>query len=308
MADPELSTPGLNAATLYRSTCFGQRETSQKPKVDLTKARMSAVLASVSFCSNHDRILSWNCSRCAVIPGFMPHKVIVDMTWDLLAYVGYLPGWHAVVVVFRGTDRHDLWNWVEDVRAWLVEVNYPVSEDGTPRVHSGFQVLWNSSNIGPLVTEAVGWLRQQYPSAGLHITGHSMGGALAHLAALDLKFRYGIQEISVYTFGSPRVGDWRFANLFQQHVAISWRFTHNRDLVPSMPPRWLGFHHVGREVWLLDMPGCLSDRAQPLMVVCDGSGEDPLCHNGACLWGMCTSLSDHLSYLDVSMSRNEEEC
>ena len=32
----------------------------------------------------------------------------------------------------------------------------------------------------------------------------------------------------------------------------SWRFTHNRDLVPSWPPTWVGFHHLAREVWQVD--------------------------------------------------------
>lgn len=32
----------------------------------------------------------------------------------------------------------------------------------------------------------------------------------------------------------------------------SWRFTHNRDIVPSWPPQWVGFHHLPREVWQVD--------------------------------------------------------
>ena len=35
----------------------------------------------------------------------------------------------------------------------------------------------------------------------------------------------------------------------------SWRFTHNRDIVPSWPPTWVGFHHVAREVWQVDFDG-----------------------------------------------------
>ena len=28
--------------------------------------------------------------------------------------------------------------------------------------------------------------------------------------------------------------------------------THNRDIVPSLPPMWVGFHHVATEVWQVD--------------------------------------------------------
>ncbi len=31
-------------------------------------------------------------------------------------------------------------------------------------------------------------------------------------------------------------------------VQVRWRFTHNKDMVPSLPPQSLGFHHVSQEV------------------------------------------------------------
>jgi hypothetical protein len=95
----------------------------------------------------------------------------------------------------------------------------------------------------------------------------------------------------------------------------------------------LGFHHVSREVWLVDMPQQEQEqqaaqqrrrrrrlRGQPTrpqpagagatqqaqeppeqVIVCDDSGEDPSCHNSACRLGMCTSVADHLVYLGVHM-------
>lgn len=36
------------------------------------------------------------------------------------------------------------------------------------------------------------------------------------------------------------------------NVQASYRFTHNRDIVPSWPPTWVGFHHLPREVWQVD--------------------------------------------------------
>ena len=41
------------------------------------------------------------------------------------------------------------------------------------------------------------------------MTGHSLGGALAVLCALDLQDIYG--NINLYTFGCPRVGNAAFA-------------------------------------------------------------------------------------------------
>ena len=47
----------------------------------------------------------------------------------------------------------------------------------------------------------------------LFITGHSLGGGLATLAAARLS--QGRDVHGVYTFGSPRVGDSEFAQQFQ---------------------------------------------------------------------------------------------
>jgi predicted lipase len=38
------------------------------------------------------------------------------------------------------------------------------------------------------------------------VNGHSLGGALAILAAVDIKLHFG-RVNSVYTFGQPRVGN-----------------------------------------------------------------------------------------------------
>lgn len=75
-----------------------------------------------------------------------------------------------------------------------------------------------------------------------------MGGALASLSALDLRFHLNFTDVRVWSFGSPRVGNVGWQALFNEHVDESWRFTHNRDVVPSLPPQLMGFHHVAREV------------------------------------------------------------
>jgi len=51
-----------------------------------------------------------------------------------------------------------------------------------------------------------------------------------------------------WTFGSPRVGNLAWQKTFNSVVKESWRFTHNRDIVPSLPPELMGFRHLAREV------------------------------------------------------------
>jgi len=230
------------------------------------------------------------------IPDFRPKLAHYDVSFDLVGYMGYLPSLNAKVVAFRGTDSSSWYNWAQNMRAWRVDATYPI--EGAPRslrLHSGFLVLWNSSSLASTFLNGYRELAAEHPTGPTFVLGHSMGGALAQLCALDLAVKAGAKDLHVYTFGSPRVGNSVFASFFQQHVDDSWRFTHGRDIVPSVPMTLLGFHHVSREVWLVDI-GPLQR-----VVVCDDSGEDPTCHNSACRLGLCTSVADHLTYLGVHM-------
>ena len=57
--------------------------------------------------------------------------------------------------------------------------------------------------------------------------GHSLGGALAILAAYDIKTTFKFQRLSVHTFGAPRPGNHAFARYasclaaFEFHRAMS---------------------------------------------------------------------------------------
>jgi hypothetical protein len=82
----------------------------------------------------------------------------------------------------------------------------------------------------------------------LYMTGHSMGGALAQLAA------WYHRPQAVYSFGAPRVGDAGFGD---RMAAVSiYRLVNNRDIVPELPPssRLRTFRSAGRLV-LIDRRG-----------------------------------------------------
>src|SRR5207245_4725403 len=86
----------------------------------------------------------------------------------------------------------------------------------------------------------------------LFFTGHSLGAALASLAAarciLDPDLKNSRPE-SLYTFGSPRVGDKAFGTALQG--LFHCRLVNDKDIVTIVPPVMLvggiaKFQHVGR--------------------------------------------------------------
>jgi predicted chitinase len=76
------------------------------------------------------------------------------------------------------------------------------------------------------------------------VTGHSLGSALATLYVLENVKRQLVQSPVICTFASPRVGDSTFVGAFNALGLQSWRFANTSDIVPLLPPQFLGFEHV----------------------------------------------------------------
>jgi hypothetical protein len=74
------------------------------------------------------------------------------------------------------------------------------------------------------------------------VTGHSLGGALAVLAASVLLSEGRQQIAAVYTYGQPRVGDPEFSAAFDAKLgALTFRYVNDLDIVPHVPlTRMLG--------------------------------------------------------------------
>jgi hypothetical protein len=81
------------------------------------------------------------------------------------------------------------------------------------------------------------WVSWQKP---LFITGHSLGGGLATIAAYRL-MKMGLNVTGLYTFGSPRVGNGAFVRSFLKlaHRRTDggiYRFVNHNDAVARVPP------------------------------------------------------------------------
>ena len=75
--------------------------------------------------------------------------------------------------------------------------------------------------------------------------GHSLGGALATLAAIDIRRHLQLTNIHVVTFGAPRTGNRAFALEYQRLVPDTWHVINARvshPCIPSLHSRQLSPH------------------------------------------------------------------
>jgi hypothetical protein len=133
------------------------------------------------------------------------------------------------LVAFRGTLPQSIPNWLTDADV------VPTREAGKVpmRVHAGFQgaldCVWQSKQPGG-VEDYLAQVVADNANLTWWFTGHSLGAALATLAA----HRFG-RAHALYTYGSPKVGDAAFVEQLTQSVAVHYRIVNHRDIVTHLP-------------------------------------------------------------------------
>ncbi|CAA9587170.1 hypothetical protein AVDCRST_MAG81-4429 [uncultured Synechococcales cyanobacterium] len=106
------------------------------------------------------------------------------------------------------------------------------------QMHQGFATAYLS------VREKIHDYLKNHAASSVTITGHSLGGALATLCAVDVQYNFPNVAISIYTFGAPRVGNAGFRDSFNRRVPSTYRFVYGMDIVPALPRPWQGHQHV----------------------------------------------------------------
>jgi len=167
------------------------------------------------------------------------------------AYVAFEPVSSSLVVAFRGTMSDDTQEFVSnaltDANATKSPVDFVDESSAQARAwrgveaHTGF--LREYGRLRTMLADRV----RRHPGARIWVTGHSLGGALATLAAVDLAANHR-RDVVLYTSGSPRVGGADFRAAFDATVPVAFRVALQLDLVPKVPGvvRRRQFEHVGR--------------------------------------------------------------
>lgn len=147
------------------------------------------------------------------------------------------------ILVFRGTQTQA--EWLKNINAKQVTYISP-SGQAYGEVHKGF--LESLQQLQPSLTAIA---QQLDPSIPCYVTGHSLGAAIATLAAFELvQIAPQLKDrIQLYAFAGPRVASPTFAKFYSQFIPNAYRIVNASDTVPLIPPVNLGntYMHVGQE-------------------------------------------------------------
>lgn len=217
-------------------------------------------------------------------------EIVDTMFIRSTAYILQSADGRVVVVAYRGTSLTSAVNWLGDldIDPEKVQLRLPgVEGDDEYLVHRGFyrNVRATAYQVIQAIKRAMSGLAVDDPDSdghfdevenkmeALYITGHSLGAAMAILAATLIKCQPEYNDIfeklrGVYTYGSPMVCDPVLAQRLDQPDLLGGRvlrYIYGSDAVTQVPPKASGaFAHVGTELRYFSKTGLWEESAEPM--------------------------------------------
>lgn len=216
---------------LYDKKAF-EKFSAQRGRFDLDDARAMMWMAQLSYETDALPTIE----KVAPLWDFKPiaHFRAQGSAIDTRVIIGERPD--CMVVAFAGTDPALARNVRTDFDIRLTQAD----------IHRGFQDAFDAA--WPLIESTI-----RASPRPLFFTGHSLGAALAVLAA-EKAHDNGMTPAAVYTFGMPRVGIGKFAARYNAKLGDrTFRLVHGGDIVPCVPEflahllplQRIFFQHVG---------------------------------------------------------------
>ena len=164
----------------------------------------------------------------------------------------------AIFVVFRGTSSFG---------DFLTDVNFPTSAEpklgAKVRIHNGFRNALRQ--VMPRMIQDLKRRQKRGPKKAIIVTGHSLGGALAHLASAHFH-KAGVRPDAVYTFGACHVGKGAWPKVYDRRLGKqTFRFVNKADPIPHFPHFAQGYRQVGQLRWF-DNNGKLKRSMPPTLI------------------------------------------
>lgn len=194
-------------------------------------------------------------------------------------FVGVDPVQSAIVLGLKGSNS--VRNWITNGVITLTDCGNTIDTDDC-KVHAGFNEAW--LNIATDATALIDAAVAAHPNYTVVVTGHSLGAAVANVAAANLRayFAGTTTMVDLYTFGSPRTGNGAFVEFLSDTTqGRAFRVTHTDDPFPRLPPNsWLlgSYRHVEPEYWVTRANDTELATVEQVSV-CEGTNNDD-CNSG----------------------------
>ncbi len=153
-------------------------------------------------------------------------SIIAAPAKTLNSYGYIMESEQSIVIAFRGSISNP--DWIAD--AAILQTDFPYTRTRL-KIHSGFAAIYTACR-----QQIISVLRNSSSSKQLFVTGHSLGGALAVLCALDAAVNTVHRNPTMYNFGSPRIGSPQFVQTYNEIVGNSMRIVNTNDIVALLPP------------------------------------------------------------------------
>ena len=151
-----------------------------------------------------------------------------------------------LVLVFRGSEPRlakVLSDWLF-TDANLRQVDCAFAGRTYGKCHRGFYTAWADLKARSNIIQTLAAAVREYPDYRILVGGHSLGGALATIASIDLQLSNPGWNVEVVTFGSPRVGDQAFVTKWDATINNAKRIVLDftcggrtySDIVTTVPP------------------------------------------------------------------------
>lgn len=160
-----------------------------------------------------------------------------------------------LLIAIRGTSSildayEDLWaNWVS-----FRPINPVAPFPSDVYIASGFNSVYTGN--GNTMTDSmqhqifalIAKSSMQNTVKKVIVTGHSLGAGLCSLLALDIAASIPDIDVYNYNFASPRIGSQEWKSTYEKKFDLesrTFRIANYYDFVPTLPPEFLGYDHVG---------------------------------------------------------------
>lgn len=157
------------------------------------------------------------------IHSFTGKAGVTEKTTENFGFVAESP--ERIVLAFRGSDSTP--NIDSDLDLFQIPFPY-VANAGSS--HRGITRIYQS--MRDELIEIINSISTDKP---LYLTGHSLGGDLAMMAALDFAVNTAQKNPIVYTYAAGRPGDVDFAKKYNQLIKNSYRIFNVHDFIPTLP-------------------------------------------------------------------------